>query len=167
MDRETIAEALRQYFATSADVTVAYLFGSVVRGNTHGMSDIDVGVLFLDYLSATERLFRRISFSHDLADQLGRSVDVVDLRETSPQFNHHVLRHKVVVKGHHDPARIAFEKDVRRHYFDMLPYLQRFEDASLKCFEEGGEGRGRRGPDSSTLEAARRVHQRLGGRPRE
>lgn len=161
---EVIAAKLTEYFDDQADVSVAYMFGSVARGDAGSRSDVDVGVLFGDSLDSEQRLWRRIELAQELETLLSRPVDVVDLKETPPPFNHHVLRHNFVLKGMRDPVRIAFEKEVRRLYFDMLPYRQRYLQYALRRLKEGEPDDGRGGVDSETLAAARRVHQRLGKR---
>lgn len=164
MERDEIVATLNRYFATEEDVLVVYLFGSTARGQQLGKSDIDVGVLFGDDTDEETRLLRRIEMGQALQELMSHPVDVVDLRQTPPHFNHQVLRHKVVIKGHAERDRIAFEKDVRRQYFDMLHYRQRYMEASLRRLREGGDSRGRGGSHQGTLEAARRIHQRLGRR---
>lgn len=173
MERDDIVAALRKYFAAQDDVAVAYLFGSAARDRRRLDSDIDVGILFADpghvdagdpdydIAVASDRLFRRIEIAQALEEAVLHAVDVVDLRLTPPYFNHHVLRHKVIIKGLDASARIAFEKSVRRQYFDMLPYRRRYVDASLRRLEGGGAGGGR-GTSEGPLAAARRIHQGLG-----
>lgn len=177
MERDGIIASLTKYFAARSDVVVAYLFGSAARDRRLHDSDIDVGILFAENADAadgsagrdadknatiaTDCLFRRVDMAQALQELLSDSVDVVDLGLTPPHFNHHVLRHKVIIKGHDASERIAFEKSVRRQYFDMLPYHRRYEDASLRRLREGGGAGGRRGSSEGTLAAARRIHQRL------
>lgn len=163
---DDIVAALTNFFAERDDVAVAYLFGSTARGQRLSRSDIDIGLLFADghKVDRQERVFRCIEIAHALEDRLGVPVDVVDLRLSSPVFNHHVLRSKIILKGHDASERVAFEKAVRREYFDMLPYHKRYVDASLQRLREGGGSGGRRGHSEATLEAARGIHQRFGER---
>lgn len=185
MRLEEVVAELKRFFDDQDDVDVAYLFGSAARGRRLPDSDVDVGILFAngfggdgsargaagggadgqaDASAARRRVFRRIEMAQALEARLGCPVDVVDLELCSPVFNHHVLRNKIIVKGRDAPKRIAFEKAVRREYFGFLPYYTRYVEASLQRLREGGDGGGGPGHPSSALEAARRVHQRLGER---
>lgn len=184
---DDLIKKLKTYFARQDDVAVAYLFGSVARGHARSTSDVDIGIVFhtnddpLRYGSipdsgtadqqatihlAESRLFRRVAFIDELEQLLSRPVDVVDLITASPAFNHHVFRHKVVLKGRRASARIAFETQVRRLYFDMLPYHKRYEEASLRRLKKGVSADGRRNVHSGPLEDARAIHKRLKERER-
>jgi len=58
----------------------AYLFGSRAGGDAHQGSDFDIAVLFRRPLP----LQQQINIENDLAEILGRPVDLVDLRRASP-----------------------------------------------------------------------------------
>lgn len=140
MERDEIVTALTKYFATRSDVVVAYVFGSAARNRRLPGSDIDVGILFAkdagmadasdaspdeaaeqdafamdrEAIGAAKRLFLRVEISHALQELLSHPVDVVDLQRTSPHFNHHVLRDKVIIKGYDAPERTIHERLRRR-----------------------------------------------------
>lgn len=158
-------KALERYFAEQDDVAVAYLFGSATRNERWRSSDIDIGIVFIAATDGPRRLERRIELALQLEKLLRVPIDIVDLDLTSPTFNHHVLFNKVVLKGRGDPARIAFEVAARRAYFDMLPYQERYLAARLERLRRGEGSDGRQGASTRTVEAARRLHKRLGGSP--
>jgi uncharacterized protein len=72
-----IVEHLRR---TLGDVVAVYRFGSTAQGNSNASSDVDVAVLTRAPLAATQRF----DAQEGLASQLGRDVDLVDLRGTTP-----------------------------------------------------------------------------------
>lgn len=166
MDRNALIDALVHYFSSQESVTVAYLFGSAARDEQLRLSDVDVGVLFGGGMNGEDRLLHRIRMAQGLEALTTRPVDVIDLERTPPHFNHQVLRYGVVLKGRAEPARIEFEKSVRRQYFDQLPHRQRYLDHSLRRLREGGQSGGAEGTDPATLEAARRLNQRFAERDR-
>lgn len=73
-------EALRERRAEILPVARKYgvhdirVFGSVVRGDAHGRSDLDL----LVHMEPGRSLFDHVGFMQDLEDLLGRKVDVVD-----------------------------------------------------------------------------------------
>lgn len=121
----TIPE-LEQYFrATEHDVVCAYLFGSQARGEADGDSDVDVAVLFAEQVDrgpfgASTRI------RGDLERLLGREVEVVDLREASPDLIHRILRDGHLLMDRDPGHRVRFEVHARNLYFDVLPYLRQY-----------------------------------------
>jgi predicted nucleotidyltransferase len=129
MDRETIIEGLRRGLATAdPSVVVAYLFGSVARGQHAGESDIDVAVLFDPPPPA--RLLGPPSSIHDqLETAVSRRVDLIVLNQASPDLIHRVLRDGVVLYERDPGERIRFEVRARNEYFDIKPYLDEYRRA--------------------------------------
>jgi uncharacterized protein len=81
-------------------VLAVYRFGSEATGDVHRESDLDLAMLLDSVLDPVERW----ELQEDLARQLGRPVDLVDLRAAST-----VLRMQVVSTG----TRL-FTGDLRR-----------------------------------------------------
>lgn len=166
MHREKLATLLFDYFSAQEDVSVAYLYGSIARGEELTASDVDLGVLFGTSASEEDQIFRRVGIAQDLEELTGRRVDVTDLTKTPPHFNHQVLLHGMVLKGRSEPMRIHFEQTTRRLHFDLLPYRKRYLDASLSRLREGGREGGTGGTDPGALESVGRVLVRPRGRKR-
>ena len=132
MDRLTLLPRLRTAFAElpAGRVAVAYLFGSVARGDARPDSDVDVGVVLtarrpaslreepLDVLDALERA-------------TGRSIDLVVLNGAGADFVHRVLRDGIMLHESDREARIEFEVQARNEYFDILPMIERHRRAVL------------------------------------
>lgn len=89
-----------------------YLFGSYAEGNSTKESDIDVAFL----ASETVDNVTRFSIAQDLALQLGKSVDLVDLSRSSEVFNM-----QVVSKGEclFNSGATDFEDSVFYKYIDL------------------------------------------------
>jgi predicted nucleotidyltransferase len=88
--RETLVGVLTEY-----PVSVAFLFGSHARGETHDSSDVDIGVVF-DSSQAGESGYNEtlLGLSADLAVVLETDdVDVVDLRRAAPSLVRSVFEH--------------------------------------------------------------------------
>lgn len=102
MNIESITKFLTQHIA---DLQAIYQFGSHVRGNARPGSDIDLAVLARDPISA-ERLFQ---ITQDLAIQLNRDVDLLDLRATSTVMRAQVISTGQCLESKDEPARAEFE----------------------------------------------------------
>jgi len=110
-----ITEVLDNY----AEVKLAILFGSLARGTATADSDLDLAVLAEKPLT-TEM---RIELIADLADRLGRPVDLIDLHRVGEPLLGEVLKGRRILG---DDTRYA--QLITRHLFDaadFLPYRQR------------------------------------------
>ncbi len=117
---------LRDFFAPhSQEISCVYLFGSRARGDAHPGSDTDVAVLYAQDPPPGLR-----GLALDLADDLRKAlhapVDLVVLNRAPPDLIHRVLRDGILVCESDRAARVRFEVDARRRYFDLLPYLREY-----------------------------------------
>ena len=88
------------------DVIAMYQFGSTVQGGEHAESDLDLAVLAPSPLPNLDRW----ELQEDLAAELRRDVDLVDLREASTVMQAQVL----------DKGTVLFEEDrTARQQFEM------------------------------------------------
>jgi predicted nucleotidyltransferase len=71
------------------------LFGSVVRGEEHEKSDIDILVDFDE--SKNVSLFDMIHLKHYLEDTLHRPVDLVHEKMIKPNLRHQIISETVIV----------------------------------------------------------------------
>jgi len=91
------------------DLTALYRFGSAERGTARSDSDIDLAILLHKPLSE----LRRFELAQELAIQLHRDVDLVDLRLAST-----VMRMQVLSTG----TCLTSEDDAARRKFEMYAY---------------------------------------------
>lgn len=103
----------------------AYLFGSFARGTQHAGSDIDVAILFQNAPAST-LLGQPFELEADLAQSMGRDVQVVVLNTAPADLVHRVLRDGELIVERDRAARLAFEVKARNEYFDLLPMLRRY-----------------------------------------
>ncbi|MBL8736459.1 MAG: nucleotidyltransferase domain-containing protein [Planctomycetes bacterium] len=133
MDRATLIEALRSYFAGRPDVVAAYLFGSTARGEAKASSDVDVGVL----LAAGEPSLPAdydvlFAIQDDLEERLHRPVDVLAMNGAPLDLLHRVLRDGILVLDRDPLRRGEFELAARTQYMDFLPVLLRYRSMVLR-----------------------------------
>lgn len=110
-----------KYFAKIDDVLAVYLFGSAAKNLLRKNSDIDIAVLFNERINKMKRFEYILSISGDLESKIGRAVDVVDILEAPLVLQHQILKTGVLLIENNRKARIDFEVNSRRQYFDMLP----------------------------------------------
>ena len=150
------------YFAQQSDIVVAYLFGSLARGQASHLSDIDIAVLFNSGLGMEASIERQVQLMVDLDQFADREIQVVVLNRASPFLAYQVLRDGLLLYERSRVERIAFEVRTMKVYFDVQPMLEFHSKSLVKRIREVGlYGRTRR--DSGALEAAQRIHQRLAG----
>jgi len=154
-------QAMRAYLAEQDDLVVAYLFGSVARGQANHLSDVDIAVLLdaeLEMEAAVERQLQLMVAMDDMAD---REVQVTLLNHATPLLAYQVVREGILLYERSRQERIRFEVRVMKIYFDVKPMIDFHNRALLRRIQETGlDGRTRR--DSATIEAAQRIHHRLG-----
>lgn len=99
MDR--LAQVVAEYFKAYPAVQAVYVYGSVASKTTGAESDVDLGIIcpFDQPIDA----WTRLQMAEDLAEQLGRPVDLVNLADASPILGMQVLR-----KG-----RLIYCRDIR------------------------------------------------------
>lgn len=102
MEKVSITQFLNEHIP---DLIAIYQFGSQVHGTARPDSDIDLAVLALTRTPA-ERLFH---LAQELAIQLGRTVDLLDLRSTTTVMRAQIISTGRCLKIHDDQARAEFE----------------------------------------------------------
>jgi predicted nucleotidyltransferase len=84
---------VRTVRARVADVVAIYLFGSLARGDDHAGSDVDLAILPRRPLAA----LARFDLQEELARQLGRDVDLIDLRSAPAVLRAQVFTNDVLL----------------------------------------------------------------------
>ncbi len=98
--------ALVEYIKKSVPGVIAlYRFGSQAKGTARPASDIDLAILSRVALSE----LRRFELAQDLAIQLHRDVDLLDLRSASTVMRMQVLSNGTCLTTEDEQARREFE----------------------------------------------------------
>lgn len=95
---------IKQYLARKISPYLIILFGSVIKGNLRESSDIDIAFLSEKHFSDYEIFM----FSQDLADMLGREVDLVDLAKVSTVFQAQIISTGKVIYCQDEKKRMLF-----------------------------------------------------------
>ena len=125
-----VLQQLRTFFRHHhIGIVCVYVYGSMVRGEARGESDVDVAVLYAQEPPPTlDGLGLELGYT--LERLLGKPVDLVILNRAPLDLIHRVLRDGVLVYDSDPSSRIRFEVQARNAYFDLLPYLRQYRRAT-------------------------------------
>lgn len=119
-DNLATTERLRKVLVCHPHIELAILFGSLAADKARPDSDLDIAVASTIPLDAR----KKIALISDLAEALGRSVDLVDLAHVGEPLLGQILRHgRRILGGDERYARL-----LSKHVFDMadfMPYRRR------------------------------------------
>lgn len=137
---DDVRARLEQALSREPDVLVAYLFGSVARGEQDALSDVDVAVLLEPGAEHTGR--RRLELDRLVAESLDRDrVDVVILNAAPPKLAYRVSRDGIRILSKDERVRLAFEVKAIDVYLDMQPFYEAQDSALDGRIRSGKYGR--------------------------
>lgn len=163
---KSLVERAKFYLAAQPDILLAYLFGSYARGEANALSDIDVGLLLSEGMSAQERFERRLTIGLDLQRSFQRNdVDVVILNDAPLALAYRVLRDGQLLGCRDEDVRIQYSATIVSRYLDFKPFIERHHQAILERAQRGELMDGHN-PYRGALERYRQGRERLGNRAR-
>ena len=137
-DLEQLEQKLREYFFEVEGVTLAYLFGSTVRGEANRLSDIDIAVLFDDTLLQKEAFDLQLELIGELTGLLKtNNVDLVIINDSPLLLTYNIIREGIILKSD-EPVRVKFETKIMSRYLDERYHIQRHAKESLRRIAESG-----------------------------
>lgn len=133
-----IIELLRSYFAERAEVVLAFLFGSVARGQVGPLSDIDVAVLLPDAPDADACFDARLTLVGDLMQVLHtNAVDILILNQAPLTLRYAVLRDGVLLYMRDKEAYVTFRVRTLNEYFDFQPLVRMHQRIFFEKIRKG------------------------------
>jgi predicted nucleotidyltransferase len=114
-------EIFERLVADFPEVTLAYLFGSQVKGEVGPLSDYDIAVLFESYSDGGEL---RGALGSALATALGTRIDVVFLNRAPIELAYAIIAEGIIIYERDPSTRIDYESKVMGLYGDYLPTLR-------------------------------------------
>ncbi len=131
MALDTVATVQKE-LSKHADVSLAFVYGSVAAGTEHAGSDVDVAVAGAAVFDA-ERL---IELSLTLGKACRREVQIRDLRRLKGLILSEVLQKGIVVKGD-SRLHARFLMHMLDYQEDLLPTVRKIRAAQLERFING------------------------------
>jgi len=132
---DTKRDRLENTVSGHEEISVAYLFGSAARDEATVGSDIDVAILVAKELP--DPLRHRAELVEELTRACGVSVDVVLLGEAPPELASRVVREGELLLSRDESARVRFETEALRRYFDTARMRRELDRALLSDLREG------------------------------
>ena len=114
---ERLLPKAQAYLQSRSDITFAYLFGSLARGRSTPLSDVDIAV----YLSEGEiTIERKMEILGKLMELLETDeIDFVILNTAPLTLRMKILENKTVIVDNAPFLRYAYESVTMRMYFDF------------------------------------------------
>ncbi|WP_410509561.1 nucleotidyltransferase domain-containing protein [Methanosarcina hadiensis] len=137
MDPEQLEEKLSEFFSKENSVILAYLFGSIARGEANCLSDIDIAVLFDKNLTKKEAFDLQLRLMVDLGDLLKtNNVNFVVLNESPLLLTFNIIRDGVILKSE-ERERVHFETRIMSRYCDEEYYIERHMKRTVERMAKG------------------------------
>ena len=139
---DSLVDTLRQCLPQILEelpVQLAYLYGSVARGEETPSSDVDIALV----CDAETPPDQRLRLMLDVSTELSRrarivEVDVRVINDAPLVFRGRVACEGVLLYARDKGQQIEFETRTRDEYFDYLPFHRRLQDAFLANVQEQG-----------------------------
>jgi len=126
---EKIKNILIKIFDDDKNVEFAYIFGSMVSGRTHPLSDIDIAVyLNDDSLKSIMRLNARI------IDKLGENIDLLVLNRAPYSLRYIVISNGILIFSRNEELRIEFESKAMLLGIDEKNALDAIEKSLIERY---------------------------------
>lgn len=131
--RETVINALKDYFRDRPGIEMAFLFGSIVKGKATSRSDVDVAVYFAGEYSVADVY----EITADLERLLKRDVDLIVLNDARASVAWTALRGvRLFVKR--PLSYINYMLDVSREAEDFNRFSKELWELRLKRRRQKG-----------------------------
>jgi hypothetical protein len=135
----SLLRAVLETILNHEPVDLAYLYGSVVTGQTTPFSDVDIALVASKPLQPLERLKLILHVQSQISDQAGiANLDVRIVNDAPLVFRGRVVRDGILVYVRNDQVRVDFETTTRLQYFDYLPIHKQLQSAFFTDIRERG-----------------------------
>jgi uncharacterized protein len=132
---DTVA-VLKDVLKDEEAVIMAVLFGSRAKGRARQGSDVDVGILWADGISSTQK--------DNVLDRMERAVrataDAIDLDDAPPLLRMEVAKTGVLVLARSSDAWPRFRARAMLDWWDFAPYARRMHEAARARLEAAVHG---------------------------
>lgn len=141
MLRKTDIQLLSDFFQSKKEILFAYIFGSLAKGKTNSLSDIDIAVyIFKDLIRRKNSVYGyRASLLTDLLSLLRRNdIDLVILNDANLFLAYQVVNYGKCIYSKDEKNRILFHCRTIDRYLDFKPMLNPHFDMLKKRIKSHG-----------------------------
>jgi predicted nucleotidyltransferase len=126
MREKEITETVCNFYP---DIEAIYLFGSYGTGYERADSDLDIALLLPADIGKRDKLLALSPCTRKLEDIMGRTVDLINLRQVSTVFQHEIIKNGKLIYN-----RNAYESDT----FEMITMslYQKLNDERSEILKE-------------------------------
>ncbi len=112
MNLNEIEKKIKKILINKLSPKLIYIFGSMVKNRVRNDSDIDIAILTEKQIDE----YKLYMISQQLADELKREVDIVDLRKASTVFKAEILRTGKLIYNSDNPEKMHFQLGILQDY---------------------------------------------------
>ncbi len=127
MENRTV-KVLEGLFSSSAEIALAFIFGSAAGSRLTKDSDIDIAVLFEHKPDVAGIL----AIKSAATEVVGRPVDIVVLNDSSPVIRMQVLKNGILIRKSGDASYNDFYVRTVKEYDDLKRIRKEAEENILK-----------------------------------
>ncbi|TET90379.1 MAG: nucleotidyltransferase domain-containing protein [Methanomassiliicoccales archaeon] len=130
---------LKDLLQKDDSVQTAYLFGSVAKGRSGPLSDIDIAVLLKESLTPRERYEKRILLINEISSALRTDdVNLVIMNGSPLLLNYNIIRDGKLLESKNESRRVLFETSIMSRYLDRKFYEDMHVREGMKRIAERG-----------------------------
>lgn len=131
-------QELIEFFGTKDSVTLAYLFGSTVRGDANQLSDVDIAVKFDESLPKKDVFDAELNLISELTGILKTDkVDLIVMNDAPLLLNYNIIKNGKILKSD-ESIRIQFETMILSTYLDEKHYIEQHTSNILNRVAQSG-----------------------------
>ncbi len=121
-----IKEKIREVLEGRNEITLAYLYGSSVRGHLRDDSDLDLGIVLNKGFDPDPLYTAQIARKIEMQTHFDRELDVRILNGMPPRFLRQVIDGELVF-SRNESERVNFEMQVIDSYLDFKPFYEQYD----------------------------------------
>ena len=131
-------ENLARFLRGQKNIKIAYLFGSVARGEPGPLSDIDIAVYMDEKLSKIERSKRKLLLIYEISGILNTDkFDLVVMNDTPSCFNYEIIKRGDILVADEE-TRMDLETRILSEYLDRRYYDKMHMESFLERVSQRG-----------------------------
>jgi predicted nucleotidyltransferase len=131
---EDFKQSCIRIFTKHPEIMIAYLYGSVVRNQTHKFSDLDIGIVAA-HIEKINPLYS-LEIQQELENILNIAskipLDIHILNDASPRFLHQIIKEGKLLYFRDLDFKDEYELQVIHKYLDIKPLLEIFDNNYLE-----------------------------------